>query len=425
MKNFKEIYQGKIHLKNYLFALRELKKSMSNPSEALYEDSKMAKIYYLNAMKMAVDNNFFDNKMINTVNTLNEGINDVSSEKTTNEILCDNIDLIIEELEMLERNILRITLGDQGDAVELVTENILEEKEEHVDESIEEPKKVLKLNKEFTNDEVPTLDSLKEGILQLDSKINERLLESKGATNHNGEDGDEGEDGKVEENMPVATQASVNGMGDVSLPAEGEKGSGDVPGGATGATASSECEDTNENERPRLKKFDTIHKEVLKEKEIYFSIDDFGDTASLIEVISSEMSKKYNVDKSELHQDLTRIFISYNGEVDIKSLGEIGEVVKKPLNVVKKDIDSIISENIHLLEALQMESLNRLLNGEESLNEGIIGRAIGAIGGFALGPKIGKLIAKVLGIQKGPLYNLLTSRVVGAALAQELTKNLI
>ena len=66
----------------------------------------------------------------------------------------------------------------------------------------------------------------------------------------------------------------------------------------------------------------------------------------------------------------------------------------------------------------------KILTDPESLNEGVLGRVLGGIGGFALGPKIGGIIAKVLGISKGPLFNVLTSRIVSAALAQELTKKL-
>jgi hypothetical protein len=61
---------------------------------------------------------------------------------------------------------------------------------------------------------------------------------------------------------------------------------------------------------------------------------------------------------------------------------------------------------------------------DEIVNEGILGSIFGGLTGFALGKTIGKAIAKVLGIQKGALYDLMTSRLVGAALGAVLGKRI-
>lgn len=61
---------------------------------------------------------------------------------------------------------------------------------------------------------------------------------------------------------------------------------------------------------------------------------------------------------------------------------------------------------------------------EEIVNEGILGSIFGGLTGFALGKTVGKAIAKVLGIQKGALYDLMTSRLVGAALGAVLGKRI-
>ena len=56
-------------------------------------------------------------------------------------------------------------------------------------------------------------------------------------------------------------------------------------------------------------------------------------------------------------------------------------------------------------------------------NEGFFGSVFGGLAGFALGKTVGKMIAKVLGIApKGVMYDLLTSRLVGAALGVALGK---
>ena len=56
-------------------------------------------------------------------------------------------------------------------------------------------------------------------------------------------------------------------------------------------------------------------------------------------------------------------------------------------------------------------------------NEGFFGSIFGGLAGFALGKTVGKMIAKVLGIApKGVMYDMLTSRLVGAALGVALGK---
>jgi hypothetical protein len=56
------------------------------------------------------------------------------------------------------------------------------------------------------------------------------------------------------------------------------------------------------------------------------------------------------------------------------------------------------------------------------LDEGILGKIFGGVAGFLVGPSVGKVIANALGIDKGIFYDMLTSRLVGAALGAALTK---
>ena len=59
---------------------------------------------------------------------------------------------------------------------------------------------------------------------------------------------------------------------------------------------------------------------------------------------------------------------------------------------------------------------------EDILNEGLLGSIIGGLTGFALGKSVGTMSAKVLCIRKGIFYDLLTSRLVGAALGAAFGK---
>ena len=66
--------------------------------------------------------------------------------------------------------------------------------------------------------------------------------------------------------------------------------------------------------------------------------------------------------------------------------------------------------------------LDRLEEG--LVNEGLLGSIFSGLAGFALGKSVGKMICKVLGIQKGIFYDLLTSRLVGAALGAAMGKRI-
>lgn len=56
---------------------------------------------------------------------------------------------------------------------------------------------------------------------------------------------------------------------------------------------------------------------------------------------------------------------------------------------------------------------------EKAINEGFFGTALG----FLIGPSIGKVIARALGVEKGILYDMFTSRLVSAALGNAIQNN--
>jgi len=226
----------------------------------------------------------------------------------------------------------------------------------------------------------------------------------------------------MNESIEITNLDSINGMGEISLPdLDGDLGSGDVLGGTAVSVNTQEPIKTI-----AMKKFEKIKENrILQEGEIYIAISDLGDTASLVSVLSKELSKRSKSKQSELYKELINIEVSYNGLVNPDTLNKLTNILDTDTKSLKTKIDKILDSNMDLLESLQVEFMRTILTNPKSINEGVIGRVIGGAAGFALGPKVGKLIAKVLGIEKGPLYNLLTSRVVSAALVQELTKNLL
>lgn len=56
---------------------------------------------------------------------------------------------------------------------------------------------------------------------------------------------------------------------------------------------------------------------------------------------------------------------------------------------------------------------------EKALSEGFLGAAIG----YLVGPSIGRVIARALGVEKGILYDMFTSRLVSAALGNAIQNN--
>lgn len=57
------------------------------------------------------------------------------------------------------------------------------------------------------------------------------------------------------------------------------------------------------------------------------------------------------------------------------------------------------------------------------MDEGFLGKLAGGIAGFLLGPTIGKIIAHSLGVQKGILYDMFTSRLVSGVLGAAIAKS--
>lgn len=102
--------------------------------------------------------------------------------------------------------------------------------------------------------------------------------------------------------------------------------------------------------------------------------------------------------------------------------------------IVNDSLDRPLSEYIKLnesdfqyLEESQRQEVQDILMkfGDKKINEldeGILGSILGGLTGFVVGPAIGKVIANALGIEKGIIYDMLTSRLVGAALGSAITK---
>jgi hypothetical protein len=98
-------------------------------------------------------------------------------------------------------------------------------------------------------------------------------------------------------------------------------------------------------------------------------------------------------------------------------------VINKEKHIMKK-FERIYEQDeiVKLAEEIIKESYNE--EGELDLKlieENLLKKILGGAAGFVIGPSIGRIIAKALGIEKGILYDMFTSRLVGTALGSSIT----
>jgi uncharacterized membrane protein YeaQ/YmgE (transglycosylase-associated protein family) len=84
---------------------------------------------------------------------------------------------------------------------------------------------------------------------------------------------------------------------------------------------------------------------------------------------------------------------------------------------ISEDVNQVVLNESQMIEVENTsEQIAELIkNGE--IDEGVIGSLIGGLTGATIGPSIGKAICKALGIEKGLLYDLLTSRIFTTAVS--------
>ena len=84
---------------------------------------------------------------------------------------------------------------------------------------------------------------------------------------------------------------------------------------------------------------------------------------------------------------------------------------------ISEEVDQIILNESQMIEVENAsEQLSELIKKGE-IDEGVIGSLIGGLTGVTIGPSIGKAICKALGIERGLLYDLFTSRIFTTAVA--------
>lgn len=82
-------------------------------------------------------------------------------------------------------------------------------------------------------------------------------------------------------------------------------------------------------------------------------------------------------------------------------------------NGKRVNVYNVINEGVKVAKKKGMRT-------EEVIKEGILGGLVGAITGATFGPAVGKAICDALGITRGVLYDLFTSKLVTGAICAKL-----
>lgn len=96
------------------------------------------------------------------------------------------------------------------------------------------------------------------------------------------------------------------------------------------------------------------------------------------------------------------------------------------------DYKSIENNGIYYLtesENMQVDEFVKMFEEEHGkdlsmLDEAFLGKVLGGVAGFLVGPTIGKIIANALGVERGILYDMFTSRLVSTAFGSAIGKHL-
>lgn len=87
----------------------------------------------------------------------------------------------------------------------------------------------------------------------------------------------------------------------------------------------------------------------------------------------------------------------------------------KGLPYLNEDENNAVDDAVQMFETEYDGDISKI-------DEGFFGKLVGGAAGFLAGPMIGRVIAKALGIEKGILYDMFTSRLVSTALGVAISK---
>ena len=84
---------------------------------------------------------------------------------------------------------------------------------------------------------------------------------------------------------------------------------------------------------------------------------------------------------------------------------------------ISEEVDQFVLNEAQMIEVENTSEQIAEMIKKGEIDEGVVSSLIGGLTGATIGPSIGKAICKALGIEKGLLYDLLTSRIFTTAVA--------
>lgn len=151
----------------------------------------------------------------------------------------------------------------------------------------------------------------------------------------------------------------------------------------------------------------------------------YKDEIKLYSYIYESIKNNRKIDNKEvenlfeyLEEDM-KINVSVDAVFDAIGLTSTGKCKNISLNESlvnngkKVNVYNVINEGVKVAKKKGKKT-------EECIKEGILGGLVGAITGATFGPAVGKAICDALGITRGVLYDLFTSKLVTGAICAKL-----
>lgn len=125
------------------------------------------------------------------------------------------------------------------------------------------------------------------------------------------------------------------------------------------------------------------------------------------------------VEMTEYLEEDMKVDVCVNAVFDALGFTSLGKGKDLSLNESilykgdKMNVYNIVNESVKIARRKKKRT-------EDIIKEGILGGILGGITGVTFGPTVGKAICDALGIGKGVLYDLFTSKLVTGAIATKL-----
>lgn len=84
---------------------------------------------------------------------------------------------------------------------------------------------------------------------------------------------------------------------------------------------------------------------------------------------------------------------------------------------ISEEVNQIALNEAQIIEVENASEQIADLIKKGEMDEGVMGSIIGGLTGVTIGPSIGRAICKALGVEKGLLYDLFTSRIFTTAIS--------